>query len=237
MTDVLPCGLEHHFGEVADQLPVERGEVYRFDAAGVPAPPPRLSTPAIRVRLGYKAVWFNDDIIEMREVLSIEATKRAYRLWGILILAGVFHASDDPIVIGLNHPDSAIRDMRVGGRPLIAGDPRGYVTSPLSFEYSPGESHRYPWPGAVDEEHLPCFWFARAGMDVERSKVVGFGTDRASVRLAELLLNIGLPANPLDEYLLDGDSFDISRGTSARSGPLQPRRHHLASRVDRLQRS
>lgn len=35
--------------------------------------------------------------------------------------------------------------------------------------------------------------------------MVGFGFEAATVRLAELLLNIGLPDNPVMEYVLEGE--------------------------------
>ena len=151
VTDIRPCELERRFGAVADQLPVERGDVYRFDAAGVPAAPPRLSTPAIRVRLGYSGSFVQRPRLRDARSPIHRGDQACVPAVGILILAGLFHAADEPTVVHLNHSDSAIRDIRVGGRPLIARDPRGYVTSPHSFEYSPGDSQRYPWPGAIDE--------------------------------------------------------------------------------------
>jgi hypothetical protein len=217
MSDSGPCDLEANFGALLQRLPMARGESILFTAEALPEPSADLSTPQIKISVGYKVIWGRDGVYEKRELLSIEATKRAYRLWGILILSIVFHEPPNRVRLRLDHPETGINLVQIGSERQNPGDPRGYVTKPHSFEYAPGgEMDRYPWRDPVAEEHLPCFWFAADPNDQQRSKIVGFGTDQASVRLAELFLNVGLPDNQVDEYKLDGDSFDITSGFSLR---------------------
>lgn len=62
-------------------------------------------------------------------------------------------------------------------------------------------AHQY-WPSFC----VDALWFqADKPLYRQLGLLIFFGIDEASVRLAQLCLNVGLPANPVTEYRLEGE--------------------------------
>jgi len=204
------CDLERLFGKLAAKLPTSPDDEMRLSAATLPRPPARLSTDQLYIVKGFHEYHpsFRADMVDFH------ADKSTYRHLGLLILAVVFQAQAEEVQIELTHPASAIKLLAIES-PLKGPDDigAGYNTRPYVFSYWPGPTSRIPWVPPADLSHLPCFYLTNqedcVGPTEEdranRDTVRGFGTDKGSVRLAELLLNAGQPDNPVDEYNLEGD--------------------------------
>lgn len=224
------CVLEACFGNLLDQLATSVADdgpepaSFEFSAASLPQPPPHLSTDELRLRLGVRYVWGRHGVYETREVINLEATKRTYRLWGLLILATVFHAELDPVTLELTHKDSELRQFLIGGtsgfgsRGLHVGSRSQYSISPDSFLYLPAMAEPRGWPG-IEVKDLPCCWLVAPESGASPDRVVGFGSDRGSVLLAELLLNVGLSDSTREEYNLEGESLNTGTWSVRSLGP------------------
>jgi hypothetical protein len=145
--------------------------------------------------------------------LQFQAIWETYRHLGLLILAVVFHKQPAQARLNLSHPASDIKQLVVEYEYPPDYYP-AYQTRPYRFRYAPDETDRHPWyltPGGVRVEDLPSFGLTTAGMIYDeasmalRDLVWVWGSDRALVNLAELLLNAGRPNNPVLGYNLEGE--------------------------------
>ena len=180
-----------------------------FTVQTLPLPPQSLVTDRIHIRKArhdYGGYYLADS-------LWIQAEKEVYRQWGLLILATLFHPDQPSVTLQLTHPTSDIKRIRMLNPTSVEPTAPGYHTRPYAFTYYAEEPRRplwqYPHPSVWD---LPSFHLTTENeMPItdadwrERDTIVGFGGDVACVRLAELLLNIGIAENTAVEYVLEGD--------------------------------
>jgi hypothetical protein len=105
---------------------------------------------------------------------------------------------------------SDIKRLELDWSGYSPGSSWGYRRKPLQFIYHPEIPERVPWNWHLDERNLPAFAldFREAGHPVDdlhkRDKAEISGHDDGLVLLAELLLNIGLPAcdiKPVDSNI------------------------------------
>jgi hypothetical protein len=145
------------------------------------------------------AIWF-------------QAPKLVYRQLGLLLLAVVFESAPNRIHLELMHPASDITHLLID-YPYRGYDPEeGYVTRQYGFPYSPAIPEKHPWIHTPhrDPEDLPVFRLTNQEESIITDDqmqgcdtIVGFGLEEGSVRLAELLLNMSLPLNAVNEYVLE----------------------------------
>jgi hypothetical protein len=148
------------------------------------------------------------------DALWFHAQPATYRQLGLLLLAVVFAAAPDRIQLELTHRASDIKHLLID-YPYRGRDPdEGFVTRQYGFSYLPALPAPYRWIDLAqgDPDEFPRFQLTNQAActvtDAEwqaRDTLLGFGFEAASVRLAELFLNIGLPHNPVNEYILEGE--------------------------------
>jgi hypothetical protein len=144
--------------------------------------------------------------------LSFFAQKQTYQQLGLLILSVVFRSGGSRVHLALTNQASVVKNLVVEYKGLTH---RGftYRTRPDHFLFLPDKVQIHPWTnqclGVFD---LPTFKFTNLKDSVvteddrsRRDTVLGFGTDDASVRLAELLLRFGSPQNEVTEVVLEGE--------------------------------
>jgi hypothetical protein len=146
------------------------------------------------------------------DALRIQAHRETYRQFGLLILAVLFHEQPAHVQLDLTHPASDIRHLVVE---YVYSDEYDswYTSRPYFFRYYPDETDKHPWLHEdVAVADLPRFVLTTLEEEqyredgwARRDTVRGFGSDRATVRLAELLLDAGRPDNPVQEYELEGE--------------------------------
>lgn len=206
----MPCDLDTRFGQVSRTMPTstDGSHTALLSAQTLPAPELQLKSDRLIIKKRFhdhgpssrvKALWF-------------QAPRLVYRQLGLLILSVVFESAPDRIHLELTHPVSDIKHLMID-YPYRGNDPEeGYVTRQYGFQYSPAITEKPPWIHTPhgDPDDLPVFRLT----DQEDSiiaddqvqacdTVVGFGLEEASVRLAELLLNMSLPHNAVNEYVLE----------------------------------
>jgi hypothetical protein len=204
------CDLERVFGALARQVPDVETESMALSAASLPVPPAEMSSDRLYIARGrheYESYYWAD-------ALWFYAGRPTYRQLALLILAVVFHPQPVEVHLALTHPASAIRHLIVRYAQPEPETHSGYLTRPYALSYWPEATSKHPWADTrSDREELPCFWLTNREESIgrpeeweRRDTIVGFGTDRASVRLAELLLNASRPDNPVVEYELESEA-------------------------------
>ena len=203
------CDLERLFGTLARAIPTSLNESFVFSSETLPAPPAHMVTERLYIQKGghaYESRFYAD-------ALWFFAHKRTYRELALLILAIVFHPEPIKVQLELTHPASEIKLLVIQvDQDTFASS--GYTTRPHRFEYSPDKTDRHPWVGLpFDPIDLPCFWLTNKEDNIGRQEewdnrdtIIGFGNDRASVMLAQFLLDASRPQNKLNEYEFEGDA-------------------------------
>jgi hypothetical protein len=169
---------------------------HTFSSQNLPEPPPLLSTAGLVVT-DTEHHYGNCCRID---AVHFYASGRVHRQLGVLILSALFSKSTKSITIDLEHEASSIRRLEVNGRGYSHVSSSGYRREPVEFTYHPEIPQNVPWNWHLDERDLPAFDldFREAGHPIRdlrnRDKAKIDGSDDALVLLAELLLNIGLPA-------------------------------------------
>lgn len=199
--------LEKSFEALAQETPSSPETSFQFTAETVSRPPGELQTPNLRVS---KAIHLYDDAVRA-DSLWFYASKQTLRHLGLLVLAQVFH-NDSRVRLNLTHPDSDVRAILIACESsVVPRDAPGYRSQPFVFNYWPAQAERHPWLNHQDLGGLPVFKLTGSQPLVtdddwkRRDIIAGFGTDRASVLLAELFLNASRPENPINEYQLEGE--------------------------------
>jgi len=217
--------LETTFGLLAERVPTGPvGDIdFVLSAGDLPAPPASLDTDRLIVHRrwhGYNADYRADS-------LWFQASRETYRQLGLLILSVLFHEQPAQVRLAVCHNRSDIRQLIVEYE-YPEEDYPGYQSRPHRYCYYPGETARHPWywtPGGVHAEDLPRFLLTAQDEDAgdetwaARDQVIVCGSDRALVRLAELLLNADRPDNPVVEYQLEGEGG--FRGVGIHSAEVQ----------------
>ncbi len=212
--------LERLFGDTANGLPdhVIDGNTRSviFTAETLPTSPQTITCDAIWMRL-VGLHFYNSFPVDSSD-LCID--KRHCTLLGLLLLSVLFHPEPTTVDVELTHPASWIRHLRIRyQQPEVHEYSEGYETLPLVVAYRPSTVERHPWSEQLppDPFHLPSlqittpdeigpingvtndFW-----ADFEnRDTVVVESSDHGMVRLAELLLNVGLADNEQNEFQLE----------------------------------
>jgi hypothetical protein len=206
------CDLATHFGPLSQTLPTRTDEPrpILLDANTLPAPRLHLTSDQIMIDKRFHEYWPSFRV----DALWFHADSATYRQLGLLLLAVVFAAAPNRIHLELTHPASDIKHLLID-YPYRGHDPdEGFVTRQYGFTYVPALPAAYPWIDLPqgDPDEFPRFLLTNrdAGAITDaawqaRDTVLGFGLEAASTRLAELFLNIGLPHNPVHEYVLLGE--------------------------------
>jgi hypothetical protein len=171
---------------------------YTFSANNLPQVPPMLVTHDLivnRMEHGY------GNCIRIDQ-LHFYASGETHRQLAVLILATVFSGKSERIMLDLENEQSTIKHLEINYRGFNQAWCWGYVRRPAHFRYHPQIPERVPQDWPRDDRDLPTFDldFMEGGRhhpvnDLDkRDKVVITGDDNGLVLVAELLLNIGLPA-------------------------------------------
>jgi hypothetical protein len=213
--------LAHTFGELAHTIPTSLNEDFLFSAQTLPAPPLTVISDQLLIWKTYHGYleYFRADL------LCFQAHKPTYRQLAVLLLACVFHAEPSTVTIHLTHPASDIKKIIIES-PYETGQPSSneYRTHPDLFCYAPSEPGYFPWSDhlQLQPSDLPRFLLTNTEDFVvsdedwkQRDILRGFGTDRATVRFAELLLNMSRPESLLNDCALEGEAG--SRGVGRMS--------------------
>jgi hypothetical protein len=195
--------LETVFGDLAAQLPKHEDDpTFIFSRENLPKPPPRVSTS----RFWFRAPHFKFYDHYPKPAVDLCTDKQGSTLLGLFILSVVFHTQSSQVRL-VHHP-AQLDLLRV----RVESPWPDYRTTPESFSFDPiCLTARHPtWTEmGVDKHELPMVQITtrdeigtqgRQPWPEGCSTVIGFGSDRASVRMAELLLDIGLGDTEVDEY-------------------------------------
>jgi hypothetical protein len=208
----MTCDLEALFGQRSRTLPTRTDghDTVVFSSETLPLAKYRLRTDRIIIKKGFREYWPSDRV----DALWFQADKLAFRQLGLLIFATVFQQAPNQVHLELTHPSCDVKHLLID-YPYRDNNPDvGFVTRLYGAEYAPRLMERYPWVQAppVDPASLPVFRLTNQAQSTiadeqwqARDTVVGFGLEEASVRLAELFLNMGLPQNSVTEYRLEGE--------------------------------
>jgi len=171
-------------------------EHYTFSPENLPEPPPLLNTAGLvmtKTEHGY------DNCCRI-DIVHFYASGRTHRELGILILSALFSRNSQRVAIDLEHKASDIKRLELNWSGYSRGAGWDYRRKPTQSTYHPEIPEQVPLNWHVDERDLPAFSldFLGPGHPVndlhKRDKAEIGGSDDALVLLAELLLNIGLPA-------------------------------------------
>jgi hypothetical protein len=186
---------------------LDTGE-FTFDASTAPVLPPSATTDRIVITRGhhdYNGCYRAD-------ALHLSASRPTLRGLGVLVLASLFARPGASTDLGLTHPASEIRTLR-----LRTPDTRWAVLAlaPLRYDYRPQQQREHPWYGdGVNPADLPACYLTDheeiGGVtDADwagRDTVVGFGNLHGIARFGQFLLDIGEPFHGGDEYHLEGEA-------------------------------
>lgn len=205
------CDLDRLFGPLARAIPTSPNESFVFSSETLPVPPAHMVTERLYIQKGghaYESRFYTD-------ALWFFAHKRTYRELALLILAIVFHPEPIRVQLELTHPASEIKNIFIEfDYQNTSAFVSSYITRPYRFEYFPDKTDRHPWVGLpIDRFDLPSFWLTNKEDNIGRQEewnnrdtIIGFGNDRASVMLAQFLLDASRPQNKLNEYEFESDA-------------------------------
>ena len=180
------------------------------------APPGEIASDGLVLRARFPGHVYHPST--RVDLVDFFADKPTYRALGVLLLATIFHRSSTTIELE-PHPDAEhLNGTRI--TKLIVDStresPDPYASElllvPTAFGYWPQPSRaRHPLHEEGAQRPLPEVTWSNdddmliADVDWEtRSVVRGFGEIGAAARVAELLLDIGLPATERAEYVCEG---------------------------------
>jgi hypothetical protein len=204
----MKCDLHRHFAELAGKLPVEERHSLAFSAESFGAVPELLETDQLVVTKSHR-----DYAGSRVDRLDFCADKETYQKLGLLILSIVFHPGGARTRLVLTDPRSTVKNLVVEYSGLTRRV-SGHLTRPERFLFHTKKIDTHPWvrQSVSDVFGLPTFtltnlkeFIVTEEDRVGRDTVKGFGNDDASVRLAELLLNIGSVENKTGEVVLEGE--------------------------------
>jgi hypothetical protein len=136
------------------------------------------------------------------DAVHFYATGQTHRELAIWILAGLFSGKRQTVGLDLEHEASAIKRLEIDYGGYDQSDCWDYTRKPSQFTYHPEIPERIPWNGRLDETSMPIFdldFSEGSGHHPvndlhKRERVEIRGRDDALVLVANLLLDIGLPA-------------------------------------------
>lgn len=216
----MSCDLETNFSEMRRSLPKdERSHAFRFSVNSLSYCPERMETD--RLILAKSTHEYGGGY--RTDLIGFHASKETFQELGLLILAVVFRPGGCLTRIVLNHPRSVIKNLVVSYGGLTAR-PSGHQTKPERFSFLPERIEKYPWKLWGTQywplSSFPTFTLTNMKEFVvseadwaSRDTVKGFGDDDASVRLADLLLNIGYSDHR--EIVLEGEGGNRGVGINS----------------------
>jgi hypothetical protein len=212
--DPSPIDLSEVYGELASLVPKREDEEIVLSRDNIPEPPAAISTS----RFGFRrpGLKFYDNYPVPRASLCID--RGGCALLALLTLARVFYPEPEAIDVHLTHHDMQLDLLRL----KVTDDWPAYRCIPESFTYvaksqrsknteESGGSHiLHPdWTeNAVSPLELPMVEITtRDELGTVHGRpwpegydtVVAFGSERASVRMAELLMDVALEDHTIDE--------------------------------------
>lgn len=231
---MLRCDLETVYGDLwaSVHTPAAMQEGVVLTSVTLPPPPAKLSSDRIIVtRSTHEYNWSVGDVLEDRLILYADRPTLANL--GLWILSMVFHAQPDRSVLRLRHEGSDIRDIAchydhdgvAWGSGVV-----GYKTIPAELHYFFEKPERFP---LSELRHSPndlprLFLTDQEGSASDKFNIpealtllTGFGPERATVRFARLLLDIGGSSST-------DPNFDIDLETEIGSGGVSPGSVELA---------
>ena len=175
-----------------------REEHYTFSAENLHEVPPLLVTSNL-VMAKTEHHYGNNCRVDVVHFYASGQTHRELAVW---ILAALFAGKAQRVALDLEHEASAIKRLEINCSGFDQNACFGYTRKPAQFAYHPEIPDRIPWNWHLDEKDLPVFDLdSREGSGHhpvndrdKRDRVEIRGSDDAPVLVAELLLNIGLPA-------------------------------------------
>ncbi len=221
------CDLAILFGSMSQMMPTAPDETdpRLFSAQILPPPPLQLQTDQLII----KRRFHEDSLGSHTPVLCFQADKVTYRRLGLLLLSITFAAAPDCVQLDLTHPVSDIKHLLID-YPYRSYDPdESFVTRQYGFQYSPTvpSSQAQPQASLGDPEDRPVFHLTAPGGDTLLDEswkgwdtVRGFGLEGASVRFAELLLNMSLSANRVTDYPVKGQGGAHGHGIQSADAHL-----------------
>jgi hypothetical protein len=203
------CDIRELGGEIADALAGASCDVpaFRFDPSSVPGLPSSMTSGSVVVRRAhhdYNGCWRAD-------ALLMYATRQILRALGVVVVATLFAPPEHATDIALTHPATDIHTIRLKPPPLGPDLARGA----LWYDYRPRQWNKFPGLHEDVAPHdLPAVKLTShdesGGITAEqwlaRDTVVGFGSQAGVARFGQLLLDIGAPGSPGDEYHLEGEA-------------------------------
>jgi hypothetical protein len=169
-----------------------------FSGENLPEVPPLLVTHDLVMK---RTEHHYGDCIRIDQV-HFYGSGETHRQLAVLILATVFSGKSQRVMLDLENKHSTIKHLEINHGGFNHADPWDYERKPHRFVYHPTIPQRVPRDWPADDRDLPMFDldFSQASkhhpindMD-KRDKVEITGEDNGLVLVAELLLNIGLPA-------------------------------------------
>lgn len=213
--------LESIFEDLLAQVPVEEQKELVLNAAVCPQPPLELVTDRLKVlALGMRTRYGES---AWCDTVDFFADKTTYRRLGLLLFSSVFHPNRQ-VTLLLRHPNTEVTRIRIecSVDDVAQPSPNRLVQMPVAYGY---------WGNPVEARHPMSYedWRVsghraapRASYDLPylqltnedgccvneeqvrtRDVVDGFGGPDATVTLAKLLLDIGLPQTELTEFDLE----------------------------------
>ena len=219
--DSSPIDLAEVYGELLNKLPAHEDDEFIFSRENVPRPPSELSTSRLWFRRpGFK--FYNSYPVP---AVDICIDKEGCSLLAVLILACVLHPDPESIDLHLVHHDMQLDLLRL----RVTDTWPDFRSTPESFSYI-AESPVSKNPKGMGSEILHPPWTENGAPPSELpmveittrdelgtsgkshwpegcDTVVAFGSRRASVRMAELLLNLALEDHIIDEVQFWGLFF------------------------------
>jgi hypothetical protein len=173
-------------------------EHYTFSSENLPEVPPLLVTSDLVMSKTEHHYGSNCRI----DTIHFYASGQTHRELAVLILAALFSRKAQGVALDLEHEASAIKRLEINYPGFDEGACWNYTKKPAEFIYHPEIPEQIPWNWHLDERHLPMFDldFSEGSRHHpvndfdKRDKVEIGGGDDALVLVADLLLNIGLPA-------------------------------------------
>jgi hypothetical protein len=187
---------------------------FTFSAENLPEVPPLLVTSALVMTKGEHHYGNNYRV----DAVHFYASGQTHREVAVWILAALFSGKSQTVALDLEHESSVIKRLEINYSGSGQSACWGYTRKPVRFTYHPEIPEQIPWGGHLDEKDFPLFDLDFREVsghhpvnDLDkRDRVEIRGSDDALVHVAELLLNIGLPAcdiGPGAEAVLPDKSY------------------------------
>lgn len=207
----MTCDLHRLYGQLSARVPETEETSFTVNRSTFSAPELRIKTDRLIIEKSHH----DYDSFFRADFLQFFASKQTYRELALLILNAVFWADATEVELDLIQSKSDIKRLVIS--PGVSYQPvAGYQVRPHSFEYWPSVVDRYPGRNlkADDSSDCPSFLLSNATQCVgvtdedwkARDTVLGFGSDRSNVRLAQLLLDMGRGPSTQDEVTLEGSA-------------------------------